>query len=108
MARGRRIPVDLRRQVIKKCGPNCFYCKKSGFIDQRRPALPMVLEKEPFKFWLNVYDGIFVLRHRAMHLDHIIPFSKGGRTELDNLVVACESCNENKRAKLNWQGLKEP
>lgn len=28
-----------------------------------------------------------------LHVDHIVPVSKGGTNDLDNLVTACEQCN---------------
>lgn len=31
-----------------------------------------------------------------LHCDHIEPVSKGGKTEMDNLVTACEACNQGK------------
>jgi len=32
--------------------------------------------------------------------DHIYPYSKGGKTELDNLQCLCRHCNSNKRDKI--------
>jgi hypothetical protein len=36
----------------------------------------------------------------VLHVDHIIPFSKGGKTVAENLRSACEDCNLGKGAKL--------
>jgi len=33
------------------------------------------------------------LEKKEIHIDHVIPYSLGGRTEADNLVVACIKCN---------------
>lgn len=33
------------------------------------------------------------------HIDHYAPLSKGGRHAIDNLVIACPSCNHRKSAK---------
>ncbi len=38
-----------------------------------------------------------------MHVDHIIPETAGGKTTLDNLCLACFSCNVHKSA--NQKGL---
>ncbi len=43
-------------------------------------------------------------------IDHVIPRSKGGTTTLDNLVLACHSCNTNKSnmTERQWrQAIKE-
>ena len=33
-----------------------------------------------------------------LHVDHIVPVSKGGTDDLDNLATACQSCNAGKAA----------
>lgn len=35
-----------------------------------------------------------------LHIDHIMPISKGGRTEFDNLQALCSPCNMGKGARL--------
>ncbi len=37
---------------------------------------------------------------RPLHIDHVIPVSKGGQNVLTNLVVASRSCNLNKAAQV--------
>lgn len=36
----------------------------------------------------------------ALHVDHILPLSKGGKTEMSNLRTLCERCNLGKRDKI--------
>lgn len=35
-----------------------------------------------------------------LHVDHILPVSKGGKTEMGNLRTLCERCNMGKGAKI--------
>ena len=42
------------------------------------------------------YCGVRNLRGRRLHLDHVIPVSKGGVNTVGNLVVACSACNSRK------------
>lgn len=37
---------------------------------------------------------------QKLHCDHVIPLSRGGLNELDNLKAACASCNLDKGNKL--------
>ena len=36
---------------------------------------------------------------QAFSVEHIIPRSKGGKTILDNLALACQGCNSHKHIK---------
>ena len=60
------IPRGLRHEVFKRDNYKCVECGAS---------------KE---------DGA------VLHIDHIIPVSKGGTDELDNLQTLCKDCNLNK------------
>ena len=35
-----------------------------------------------------------------LHVDHVVPVSKGGQDKMDNLVTACEECNVGKAARM--------
>lgn len=39
----------------------------------------------------------------ADSVDHVIPQSKGGSHDLDNLVPACMTCNRSKKDRLDWK-----
>jgi len=61
------IPVNLRRLVAERAEGRCEYC--------RMPQLVSAFGHEP---------------------DHIIPIQHGGRTEVENLALACFRCNRHK------------
>lgn len=64
------IPLSLRYRVLKRDSFKCVICGRS-------PALEVGLE---------------------LHVDHIIPFSKGGKTVEQNLRCLCKDCNLGKGA----------
>ena len=56
-----------------------------------------VLKRDNFKCQIcgsSAYDGV------KLHVDHIVPVSKGGKTTLDNLRTLCDRCNIGKRDKI--------
>lgn len=38
-------------------------------------------------------------RQKALTIDHVIPVSRGGKTDFDNCVACCKSCNNYKGAR---------
>lgn len=68
----RSIPLKLRLEVLKRDQFRCTFCGRSPAIE----------------------SGV------ALHIDHKIPFSKGGTTELANLQTLCWDCNLGKGAAL--------
>lgn len=61
--------------------------------------------------WRCRYCGVMTSYRRknmpySRTVDHVIPRSKGGRSNIINLVTACKSCNDTKKsltlAELGW------
>lgn len=70
--RVRQIPLTLRLKILQRDNFKCVLCGRS-------PALN---------------PGT------ALQLDHIRPFSKGGKTILDNLRTLCQECNLGKGSEV--------
>lgn len=72
----RKIMTDsLRYDILKRDNFRCVLCGRSA------------------------QDGV------KLHVDHIIPVSKGGKTESSNLRTLCEKCNYGKRDKYDEYGV---
>ncbi len=73
IAAQRRLMTDsLRYDVMHRDGFRCVLC---GASPKRDPNI-------------------------VLHVDHILPLSKGGKTEMSNLRTLCERCNLGKRDKI--------
>lgn len=64
------ISARLRRLVIHRAGGRCEYCHLSQTGQEA-----------------------------TFHIDHIVPWAKGGRTSLGNLALACVSCSLRKESR---------
>ncbi len=60
----------------------------------------MVLERDNYKC---KFCGLSI----DLEIDHVIPVSKGGKSEIDNLQVLCRSCNRKKRVCVADATIKE-
>jgi len=80
-------------------------------LEARRQAvkrrLPDTLTREEAKQILSAGRCLYCGSAEHLTLDHFVPLSKGGGTTRANMVIACESCNSKKRAKLPGQVFKQ-
>ena len=76
-------------------GPS-YYDKKDA-EKQRRKKITGAARKKIFE--RDLYRCRYCGSHKDISLDHVIPVSKGGSDEPDNLVTACRACNSRKSDK---------
>lgn len=65
-----KMSTKLRYKVLKRDGFRCKFC------------------------------GVTSADGAKLHVDHIIPISRGGKTEMDNLQTLCSDCNLGKRTDI--------
>lgn len=63
-----------------------------------RPAIPAWLRWKVFR--RDHYKCVECGRHWDLSADHVIPYSKGGPTTLENLQTLCKRCNSKKGARM--------
>lgn len=88
---------------------NCAMCGKEILIrNNKTKYCRECAEKTPFlktRFQVLVRDefrciycGRNPIEHKAkLVIDHLIPLAEDGKTNLSNLVTACEECNQGKK-----------
>jgi 5-methylcytosine-specific restriction endonuclease McrA len=117
-----RSPAKIQNEVFLRDSYHCRYCGGK------------LLSQEFIRMFINKIDSPLFKRgetnlttHGIIHItwpvaDHVIPWNKGGKTSLENLVSACAPCNYGKDGytikqlgldnpfnrepiKANWSGL---
>lgn len=82
------------------------YERVHGPTDKPSRHIPIAVRAEVFARdgEMCVYCGC---AQGPFHLDHVMPLSRGGASDADNLVVACKTCNYDKRARTpeEWLGV---
>ena len=71
-----------------------FYVIINIFVLQKKQRIPLNLRRRVIDrdgLWCVFCDED--LRDSEVHLDHVIPESKGGPTTYNNLQVTCRKCN---------------
>lgn len=118
-----RVRADARRRRLDLYGPEGWYVSGrrswasgiGGWGREEREWLRMIAYADPTfrgREAIDPYLRAIVLRRSGaacvycgnvaerMHVDHVIPVARGGRTVEENLVGACQPCNSRKSARL--------
>lgn len=90
---------------------------QAGLLDSNlKPIKPLEIypERPPANVWKEIRERIFKRDNytcgycgeigKRLECDHVVPVSKGGSHDDENLVTSCFKCNRSKAAKLltNW------
>lgn len=91
-----RSPKKVQNEVFKRDGYKCRYCGNK------------LISQEFFRLFIKKLNSDLFKRgktnltiHGIIHIawpvaDHVFPWNKGGRTNLENLVSSCATCNYGK------------
>lgn len=91
---------------LRKC-PECYQKKTSNTIKTVKSGSRKISDK--LRYQVLKRDGFMCCACGAspakdpsveLHIDHIIPWSKGGETTIDNLQTLCSRCNLGKSDSL--------
>jgi 5-methylcytosine-specific restriction endonuclease McrA len=83
----RTVSPKLRHMIFDRDKHTCQYCG---------------IKADPKHYNYGTYRGVDYIRYEGgvvLEVDHIIPWSQGGRTEPKNLITGCWRCNQQKRTK---------
>jgi 5-methylcytosine-specific restriction endonuclease McrA len=77
-------------------GQEADHCEQiTGYMERYHQTRPVFLGNS-YTWWL-LPEGM-----GEPPLDHIIPLSQGGTHDLDNLVLACKSCNSRRHCRIDY------
>ena len=99
---------ELKQATIDRDGYLCRFCG----IPVIRPEIRQAMHRQ-YSDALP-WGRTNASQHAAfqclwLQFDHILPYSRGGRTDLDNLVITCGPCNFGRQAwTLEEVGLTDP
>ena len=91
-----RAPKKYQKEVFLRDGYKCRYCGNRLISQKLMTVFIKKLNSSSFKKGPTNLD-----RHGIVHItwpvaDHVVPWNLGGRTNMDNLVSSCATCNYGK------------
>lgn len=100
----KKFVAKIERWNYKNFGPG--YCNLNAFFNHLNE---MRIERRNVLYWDDLRKFVFKRDNYTcnycgkiggiLECDHIIPFSKGGSNEIQNLTTSCRKCNRQKKDK---------
>jgi 5-methylcytosine-specific restriction endonuclease McrA len=82
--KGPAITPPMMERIYYREKGRCFWCKTPVYV--------------PWKDQDKIHNGVLQPNHGTK--DHLLPKSKGGTTEMHNVVLSCMKCNNSKGSYL--------
>lgn len=102
-----------RKHLYEQQHGECFFCKRvtvlpEDLLDRFRPENPVILKpKARSRLIEHLLKTNPIFQDHWMTdmatIEHMTPRSAGGSDTLDNLVMACAKCNQDRGKALNQQ-----
>ena len=96
------IPSPKEQKIKKRCFTKKEYDYAWGEWEKNGKICPICKKKGKFV----TGKGIVIDGYIPFQIDHIIPLSKGGTYDLENLRVVCQKCNATKANKITPEFIK--
>jgi HNH endonuclease len=106
-----RMPgVAMERQLFLRDGHHCHYCGIPVIRRKIRETLTnLYLGSVPWAGGDNVDRQHAAFQGMQAVCDHLLAHSRGGKTTLENMVIACAPCNNGRECWTSEElGLREP
>jgi len=87
-----------KKRRVKYEGNKESICSEDLF--KRNNGTCYLCGKQCLKNDYTIVDGSFIAGDRYPTIDHIVPLSKGGKHEWNNVGLACMKCNRKKSDQL--------
>lgn len=86
------IPAATERRLIARDGYNCRFCGIPLIRGETRRLIQAAYQ-EALRWGGGNKDKHTAFQAMEMHFDHMLPRSRGGSREIENMLVTCAPCN---------------